>query len=334
MTDFNLPDVDTNYTDVLTDLKERDVSGATMDYTGDTNLPTDTVRLNRTNRVFETWNGSAWVEIYVEQPGIIKEYGGASAPRGHLICDGSAVSRTLYSDLFGVIGTSYGTGDGSTTFNLPDFRGRMPLGKATSGTGSTLGASGGSLDHSHSVPAHYHSMGTGADLNITSSGTHTTTIDISHSHTATSSSATTGVTATTETSTVSLNDPGHNHGVPTRANVTAFSSGSGNYAIHEGNLGWGGAYLLGSQSASSGVSLTNGAHWHAVFISDSGHSHTITVNALGTTNKTDTSGVHTHAAGNFSGKIGLVTGGVDGNAAMTSGTANPPFLVCNFIITI
>lgn len=83
--------------------------------------------------------------------GGIQLYAGSSAPTGYLICDGSAVSRTTYSVLFAVIGTTYGSGDGSTTFNLPDLKQRFPLGKAASGTGNTLGATGGAIDHVHSV---------------------------------------------------------------------------------------------------------------------------------------------------------------------------------------
>lgn len=61
--------------------------------------------------------------------GIIVPYGGASAPSsGWLLCAGQAVSRTTYSALFAIIGTSYGVGDGSTTFNLPDLRGRVLAG--------------------------------------------------------------------------------------------------------------------------------------------------------------------------------------------------------------
>lgn len=107
--------------------------------------------------------------------GSILMYGGSTAPLGYLLCDGSAVSRTTYSDLFAILSTTYGAGDSSTTFNLPDLRQRFPLGKAASGTGSTLGGTGGAIDHTHSIPAHYHGMGTGADLNITASGSHTHT---------------------------------------------------------------------------------------------------------------------------------------------------------------
>ena len=55
-------------------------------------------------------------------------YAGTSAPTGYFLCDGSAKSRTTYSALFGIIGTTYGVGDGSTTFNIPDLRGRVIAG--------------------------------------------------------------------------------------------------------------------------------------------------------------------------------------------------------------
>jgi microcystin-dependent protein len=71
--------------------------------------------------------------------GSMTDYGGASAPTGWLLCDGTAVSRTTYVDLFGVIGTSFGTGDGSTTFNVPDRRGRVSVGVGTGAGGATSG---------------------------------------------------------------------------------------------------------------------------------------------------------------------------------------------------
>lgn len=101
--------------------------------------------------------------------GAMMAYGGTTAPPGYLLCDGSAVSRTTYGHLFTALGTAYGSGDGSTTFNLPDLRQRFPLGKATSGTGATLGGTGGAIDHTHTVtPASLNSIsligiGTGAD---------------------------------------------------------------------------------------------------------------------------------------------------------------------------
>ena len=72
--------------------------------------------------------------------GTIKPWGKATAPDGYLLCDGSAVSRSTYADLFAVISTTYGAGDSSTTFNVPDLQGKFPQGK--SGTTSLAGTGG------------------------------------------------------------------------------------------------------------------------------------------------------------------------------------------------
>lgn len=92
-------------------------------------------------------------------------YAGTSAPSGYLLCDGSAISRATYSDLFAVISTTYGVGDGSTTFNIPDFRGKSPLGAGEDTTNSltnrTLGAFLGEEDHtltSSEMPSHTHTV--------------------------------------------------------------------------------------------------------------------------------------------------------------------------------
>ena len=60
--------------------------------------------------------------------GAIKPWTKAAAPDGYLLCNGGAVSRTTYADLFAVISTTYGSGDGSTTFNVPNLQGKMPQG--------------------------------------------------------------------------------------------------------------------------------------------------------------------------------------------------------------
>jgi microcystin-dependent protein len=81
--------------------------------------------------------------------GSITMYGGAAAPTGWLLCDGSAVSRTTYSALFSAIGSLYGNGNATTTFNVPDLRGRVPVGAGTGAGGGLKGAgtvpSGGSV---------------------------------------------------------------------------------------------------------------------------------------------------------------------------------------------
>lgn len=67
---------------------------------------------------------------YLTPTGVIQAYVGTSAPTGWLLCDGSQVSRETYSDLFAVIGESFGQGDNSTTFHLPDLRGQFLRGRA------------------------------------------------------------------------------------------------------------------------------------------------------------------------------------------------------------
>ena len=91
--------------------------------------------------------------------GAIVAYGGSAAPGGWLLCDGSAVSRTTYADLFAVLGTSHGAGDGSTTFNLPDLRDRFVRGK---GASSAIGNTGGSATHAHAVGLTVGTSGTNA----------------------------------------------------------------------------------------------------------------------------------------------------------------------------
>lgn len=105
--------------------------------------------------------------------GSIMDYAGSAAPTGWLMCAGQAISRTSYADLYAAIGTTYGTGDGTTTFNLPDLRGRVSAGKDNMGgtaasrltsvgsgvVGTTLGASGGGETHTLTtaeMPAHTH----------------------------------------------------------------------------------------------------------------------------------------------------------------------------------
>ena len=72
--------------------------------------------------------------------GSVIAYAANAEPTGFFICDGRAVSRTTYSQLFSVLGTTYGAGDGSTTFNIPDFRGKFLRGAATDGTTAPIGS--------------------------------------------------------------------------------------------------------------------------------------------------------------------------------------------------
>ena len=93
-------------------------------------------------------------------PGAILQFAGLTAPEGYLLCQGQAVSRAGYARLYAVIGVIYGAGDGSTTFNIPDYRGRVPVGFSPGETEfATLGQRGGAKRHTLTVdeiPSHDH----------------------------------------------------------------------------------------------------------------------------------------------------------------------------------
>ena len=105
--------------------------------------------------------------------GTVSAFAGSAAPTDYLLCDGTVVSRTTYATLFSVISTTYGAGDGSTTFKLPDLRGRVVAGMGgslLSGTDAVADV-GGAKDHTLSInemPAHDHG---GSGSQVITSGT-------------------------------------------------------------------------------------------------------------------------------------------------------------------
>ena len=114
----------------------------------------------RSNALTVDWSGNVMSQ---GMAGMIQMFAGSTAPAGWLICDGSAVSRTTYATLFAVIETTYGTGDGSTTFNLPDLRGRVAVGvgtgTATDATAHALGQYDGAETVTlteNEIPSHTH----------------------------------------------------------------------------------------------------------------------------------------------------------------------------------
>jgi microcystin-dependent protein len=150
----------------------------------------------------------------VEPAGIIKMFGGATAPSGYLACDGGAVSRTTYAALFAAVGTTHGVGDGSTTFNVPDFRRRVPVGAGGTGTAvlaNTLGSKGGFETHTlleNEMPSHQHfafanvvtTSATGAEVSATTQGARSLDDGTSSSNfriKATATAATVGLTSIT-----------------------------------------------------------------------------------------------------------------------------------------
>lgn len=120
----------------------------------------------RSNALTVDWDGNVMAQAMA---GIIQMFAGATPPSGWLVCDGSAVSRDTYSTLFAAIGTTWGTGDGSTTFNLPDLRGRAPIGAGT-GSGLTARTLGTQNIGSENVQAHTHSISRTTNVAVSDSG--------------------------------------------------------------------------------------------------------------------------------------------------------------------
>jgi microcystin-dependent protein len=189
------------------------------------------------------------VEAVAVPSGCVFYTGSSTIPDGYLTCDGAAVSRTTYADLFTAIGTTFGVGNGSTTFNVPDIKGRVVAGKETSETrlttavsginGGTLGASGGSqllhlhahapgshthtMAHTHSTPAHVHSLYVSGGFDINGDGATAEAVfpdssgDTSGTHPS-SGSGTSGAASTATTSTPSASNTG-DAGTGTTQNV-------------------------------------------------------------------------------------------------------------------
>lgn len=174
--------------------------------------------------------------------GEISMWATGSAPTGWLICDGSAISRTTYAALFAVIGTVYGAGDGSTTFNLPNLKGRVVVGRDSADADwDTLGETRGSKTHtltisempvhSHTQNAHNHSQ-------------------VAHNH----------------------SQYGHNHGQNAHNHVIYMSTSSAGSHSHTYTWDDSGSGLRGSGSLSTGTvpnsqtdnTSTAGSHTHDV----------------------------------------------------------------------
>jgi microcystin-dependent protein len=194
-------------------------------------------------------------------PGMMMMYGGSSAPSGWQLCDGSALNRTTFAALFTAIGTAFGAGDGSTTFNVPDLRQRFPLGKAAAGTGSTLGSSGGSIDHTHTSAAHTHTVPglSVPGLSVPAlSYSGTTSTDGSHGHSINFASGTENADVDVQSgSGTTVAAPSHFHGVIGSTDVL----GAHNHT-YSGNTGTGttGTGTTGTGTSGSTTPGTTGSN--------------------------------------------------------------------------
>jgi microcystin-dependent protein len=223
------------------------------------------------------------------RPGTLELCASTRTPSGWLQCNGAAVSRTTYARLFASISTSYGTGDGSTTFNLPDFRDRVPVMKGTAYP--TVGATGGAAtvtlgagdipSHSHTVNSHSHGGATGY---------------WSSDHTHYTSGTTSGFSAN------------HTHGVSI---VTDWEADHSHLSS-----GVGGVNLIGAVAGGTGLAGGSGGPQIGYYTSTSnagGHDHSVN----GNTGGVSTDHTHTFAA-TSSGASANHTHGIAAEAPGTS----------------
>jgi microcystin-dependent protein len=165
---------------------------------------------------------NTWQVISSRLTGEIIMWPTTVAPSGWQLCDGSSLDRTTFAALFAVIGTTYGSVDG-THFTVPDFRQKFPLGVAAAGTGNAIGATGGSIDHTHTSAAH----------------THTYTQVPNHVHT--------------------ITDPGHTHNLlqPTATggalNASTFQTNASTRAFGSGFLDTQTTGITGTNNPTGGV---------------------------------------------------------------------------------
>lgn len=217
----------------------------------------------------------------------------SAPPSGWLLCDGAAVSRSTYADLFAITSTYFGIGDGSTTFNLPDFRGLSLVGAIATNAGIAVGNTAGgkvwtygtadpfdALAHSTETWAHTHTF------TDDSQGDHTHAID--HTTIATYSSQT-AASGHTHTYAASTSTNGHSHSV-------------GNLAASAGTVSISTTSATDSAAAVSHthtVGDISGGNSHSHTVTESvttsgGHSHTYTGTVPSYSGTSGSTGAHTH----------------------------------------
>jgi len=204
--------------------------------------------------------------------GCVKMYAGSTPPSSWLICDGGAVSRTTYADLFAVIGTTYGQGNGSTTFNVPDMRGNVVVGH--NGSTYNRGSTGGSPTHeitTAEMPIHSH---TGTS-DVGGAHSHTGTIGSTGSHQHTGSTDYTDVSHKHKQTLGPIDDKNfsnvYGQNPPADGDGTVESGSYTDYASINHN------HSFTTSSA--------GSHSHSLTIdSSTPHQHTFTTNTTGSGN--------------------------------------------------
>lgn len=271
--------------------------------------------------------------------GLISPYAGSTAPTGWLLCDGSAVSRSTYADLFAVVGTTFGAGNGTTTFNLPNLVNFSPMGAgSTVGRGSTAGAlttahthGAGSYQadsHSHSdgtlsAASHTHGLGTlGVDSHTHGVGSIAAG---SHSHGAGTYAAAshTHPLSNDGYALISIDDPNGDVGMKLKTGVGSWADDRQAYGAAGGQIAttWTSAVPLegDTDAASPSVSGNSGSATPSMSGSTAGGTATI-------------SGAMAAATPDVTGSTGSSTATVSGTSSSTSPSVLHPVLGVTYII--
>ena len=276
---------------------------------------------------------------YAAPVGAVTSYVGSTAPDSSwVICNGAAISRTTYSDLYALIGTTYGSGDGSTTFNVPNLKGRVIVGfDSANGSFDVLGETGGAETHTLTeaeLPSHNHSIDHDHASVTSGSGgaAHTHSIDHNHGSVTSGSSGNAHTHSIDPPSTTSSSDS-HSH---SQGGLSTNSQASGKFTKR---IGSGSNWDVTSASLARWDSATNPAT-----TSDS-HTHSTNIGAFTSGGASATSHTHSVDLPNFTGTSGSATAShthsVDvesysGNSGSSgSGTAHnnlQPYMALNWII--
>lgn len=229
-------------------------------------------------------------DVYTKPIGEVFDFAGGTCPSKSLSTYGQNVSRTTYSDLFAVIGTTHGVGDGSTTFGLPDFRDRVIVGDANQGgvdaalistyTTTTLGGTGGAGTHTLTTaetPSHTHSFSATTGSN-----------SVGHTHTWSATSG--GISANhTHTWSDTSSSDSHSHGgAATRSSQNA-NTGNDRYSVTASTSTDSDSH---SHSVSGTTSFVSADHTHFSSGTTSGVSANHTHSVSGTTGSTGSGGAH------------------------------------------
>ena len=182
--------------------------------------------------------------------GVIEMFAGSVAPIGWLICDGSIVSRVAFSDLFKIIGTTYGVGNSNSTFTLPDMRGRLPIGVGsgssltTRALAATFGAETATLAETN-LPSHTHATTVGTEsVNHTHTGT-SGGESTNHNHYFSHTAGTSGSYGLMDSGTASSSGQPNTGGIQqnhTHATTTGTESANHTHSVTNSNTGSGTAF--------------------------------------------------------------------------------------------